>query len=351
MLAEAKVCYKCKTEKPLTDFHASSKAKDGRQPKCKSCTSDYDKRPDRREKSRNRQRVRRQNPEVRAVEKASRHEYYQRPEVKAHNRKKMRKYRQTPQWKAYHHDYVRSPKVRKRNSEKARLHSQKDWVKEQRREYRLLHPEMMMVASARKRAEARGVPCTITASDIRVPDQCPILGIELRRGEGKSADHSPSLDRLVPELGYVPQNISVVSQRANRIKNSCSADIHDQIADWMDNPVVPETFRLPSENWRDEKHLLRHAKERANKTGAEFDLDVADIRIPVTCPILGIPLERGIGKRHDGSPTLDRIDPSKGYVRGNVAVLSHRANLYKNDGTSEEHRKIAAWMRQTMCVD
>jgi hypothetical protein len=48
----------------------------------------------------------------------------------------------------------------------------------------------------------------------------------------------------------------------------------------------------------------------------------------------------------DNSPSLDRINPEKGYVRGNIAIISYRANRMKADGTADEHRLIAEWIRR-----
>lgn len=91
--------------------------------------------------------------------------------------------------------------------------------------------------------------------------------------------------------------------------------------------------------------LLSQAKGRAKDAGILFDLSPEDVEMPAVCPVLGIPLQKGDGKYCEGSPTLDRMDPSRGYVRGNVAVISFRANRLKNNGTAEEHERIAAWMR------
>jgi hypothetical protein len=91
--------------------------------------------------------------------------------------------------------------------------------------------------------------------------------------------------------------------------------------------------------------MLRAAQKRADARGLAFALTLADIAIPSTCPVLGIAIDRSAGAAAAGSPSLDRIDNGKGYVRGNVAVISLRANQLKRDGTAEEHERIASWMR------
>lgn len=64
---------------------------------------------------------------------------------------------------------------------------------------------------------------------------CPVLGIDLSWGHrnGTQQDHSPSLDRVNPELGYVVGNVVWLSQRANTIKSNGTASEHERIAEWM----------------------------------------------------------------------------------------------------------------------
>ena len=91
-----------------------------------------------------------------------------------------------------------------------------------------------MVGSARVRAKKKGLPFNLEAQDLTIPEFCPVLGIKMERGPIAERDSSPSLDRLVPELGYALDNVSVISHRANRIKNNGTADEHRRIADWID---------------------------------------------------------------------------------------------------------------------
>lgn len=81
-----------------------------------------------------------------------------------------------------------------------------------------------MLMNARQRAKARGVPCTITVEDIVVPRVCPALGMALQRGTGAPTSASPSLDCVNPALGYVPGNVEVLSQLANRIKSNATPE-------------------------------------------------------------------------------------------------------------------------------
>lgn len=93
--------------------------------------------------------------------------------------------------------------------------------------------------------------------------------------------------------------------------------------------------------------MLANAKARAKVKGLLFSLKVSDIKIPDTCPLLEIPMAQGEGAVHDGSPALDRIDNTKGYVPGNVQVISWRANTLKRDATLGEFQTIVRnWQKQ-----
>jgi hypothetical protein len=94
--------------------------------------------------------------------------------------------------------------------------------------------------------------------------------------------------------------------------------------------------------------MLSSAKERAKKRGYPFDISPSDIIIPDICPVLGIPLFVSEGKQSHNSPSLDKIIPEKGYVRGNIAIISSRANMLKNDATFEEIEKLYFWMKNLL---
>lgn len=94
-----------------------------------------------------------------------------------------------------------------------------------------------------------------------------------------------------------------------------------------------------------------HARKHyAKKYGIPFDVTLEYVIsiAPEKCPILGIPLSwcERTKKATDSSPTIDKIDPKKGYVKGNVIWLSNRANRIKNDGTAIEHFKIFEFISQ-----
>jgi len=101
-----------------------------------------------------------------------------------------------------------------------------------------------------------------------------------------------------------------------------------------------------------ENILLMSAQDRANKKKLEFSIKHEDVFIPKYCPILGIKIDKFLedtSQSHESrtsSPSLDRVDSSKGYIKGNVAVISYRANILKGQGTAQQHRLIASWIRK-----
>lgn len=88
------------------------------------------------------------------------------------------------------------------------------------------------------------------------------------------------------------------------------------------------------------KTLLNRAKARSKRKGYDFNLELEDIVIPNTCPILGCKLEMGNKKDYSSSPSLDRIDPTMGYVKGNVWVISTRANTIKSNLLLSELKEV-----------
>jgi len=88
--------------------------------------------------------------------------------------------------------------------------------------------------------------------------------------------------------------------------------------------------------------MLMRAKSRAARSGAKFDLTLDDVVIPALCPVFGTPLALGTVKDNDNSPSLDRVNNEGGYVRGNVWVISKKANLIKNSSTLPELKMLVS---------
>lgn len=88
------------------------------------------------------------------------------------------------------------------------------------------------------------------------------------------------------------------------------------------------------------KRMLQGAKDRAKAKQVPFDLVLEDIQIPQFCPVFGVPMT----PRTKYAPSLDRLNPSLGYVQGNISVMSRRANTLKRDATLEELEKVVKFL-------
>lgn len=109
----------------------------------------------------------------------------------------------------------RVAKVRARNYRRQKLLG---WPN--RKRWLWMNVAARLLASARASASVKGLPCTIVKADIVVPKRCPALGIPLFSTRGRRTDNTPSIDRIDKRRGYVPDNIVIISWRANDLKSN-----------------------------------------------------------------------------------------------------------------------------------
>jgi hypothetical protein len=155
--------------------------------------------------------------------------------ARIHNNK--RKEKKSSQAKEYYQQYKdeiknKNKEYREKNREKLNIYdrsperrlSNKIWLKQKRQE----DPCRFIFYSAKHRSQKTNILFDLTYQDIidayPKDNLCPILGIHLVVNEGKTKDNSPSLDRIIPEHGYVKKNIVIISYRANRIKNNATVE-------------------------------------------------------------------------------------------------------------------------------
>lgn len=90
------------------------------------------------------------------------------------------------------------------------------------------------------------------------------------------------------------------------------------------------------------KKILAKCKERATKDNIEFNIDLSDINIPTHCPYLNIELTHELGQGQlPTNSSIDRIDPTRGYVKGNIQIISRLANTMKSNATQEQLKTFA----------
>lgn len=96
-------------------------------------------------------------------------------------------------------------------------------------------------------------------------------------------------------------------------------------------------------------HLVKRANGSNNSKYLKGKKQVFDIDVTMEeiwdlflkqdrkCAISGLPIEFPEGRRvHGGTASLDRIDSTKGYVKGNVQWLHKEINMLKGPRTDEE---------------
>ena len=106
----------------------------------------------------------------------------------------------------------------------------------------ILAQKRKMLTAARNRAAKKNLPFNLTLDDFELPATCPVLGTEILLGtDYATRDQAPSLDRVIPALGYVKGNVIVISYRANRIKNDATVTELSRVAEFFENHI--------NENW------------------------------------------------------------------------------------------------------
>ena len=132
------------------------------------------------------------------------------------------------------------------------------------------------------------------------------------------------------------------------VQNYCKPCMIEQNQAWTAaHPAErAQTMRKHKEGPGWKAVLLGAARRRSAASGVVCTATVDDFEIPETCPILGMPLVMGKGEFGPDSASLDRFDPRRGYIPGNVWVISRRANQMKSDASPAELLRFAAWVNQ-----
>lgn len=141
----------------------------------------------------------------------------------------------SPQLKHYYENRDRILLSKRKYRDKNRLEINKR-ESQRARERRRENPEKIMLIAARRRAKILNLPFNLELEDIQIPDACPVLGVPLvsNFGGGTVSNNSPSLDKIIPELGYVKGNVCVISYKANRLKSDLTRDQLQRFLDYID---------------------------------------------------------------------------------------------------------------------
>lgn len=143
-------------------------------------------------------------------------------------------------WDIANRDKLRALNTKWNNSDIGRI---------RRREWQIKNKEKALASREKYRRSKRGIvttmlcnarkqrrACDISAADIfriwPLDDRCPVLGVPF--GFAPRHPYRPSLDRFDSSLGYTKDNISVISWRANKLKNDATLSELRALVDWMD---------------------------------------------------------------------------------------------------------------------
>ena len=132
------------------------------------------------------------------------------------------------------------------------------------------------------------------------------------------------------------------------ICKSCYSFRHSRAARNLSNRKYYKKTRKQQYNNDPSKYLWQIASKRAKKFNIPFNIEISDILIPEYCPITGQKLDILIEDKkqsYQNAASLDKIDNSLGYIKGNVRVISRKANRMKSDLTIEQVENLLKYMK------
>jgi len=308
-MMEIKICSKCNETKSINEFRKLRN-------QCKYCEKVYKKF------------LYKNNEKTREYYKIQSKKYYK--NNKNNIKIKQKEYREL------------NPNKIKDYNEKYYIINSKE-IKTHQKKYYNANIEKDLFRKAKYRANSKNLDFNITIDDIKniMVDICPLLNIKMQINEGHQKYNSFTLDRINCEKGYVKNNIQIISNKANKSKNNSTIEEYEKIVKNL-NKIIKNgitTYNHPTKNKQIRKNFT-DAKVRSKKHNLPFNLtiDYLNSIYPQNnkCLLLDVKMEHGFKKLNDFSPTLDRIRPEKGYVEGNVIIISHKANRVKNNLTLKE---------------
>lgn len=230
-MEKLRICRTCKKEKPLSEFNKDKRHSSGYATQCKECKRAYDK--------------------------ARYEKIKEDPKFHAKKLEHSAKYREThkEQIKEYSTLYNARPEVIERKA---------SWYQEKMTNMSKEERLKLMVKRAQDRARLKNVKFDISWEDVKHVTVCPILEIPLNWGEttnegGRNID-TPSLDRIVPELGYIKGNVRIISNLANMMKNSANRKqletFTKNIFKYLDNEEIVQPIENKESIELEDKELL-----------------------------------------------------------------------------------------------
>ena len=233
-----------------------------------------------------------------------------------------------------------------------------------------------------------------------VTANCPIFDVPLQYGGGDQGDNSATIDAIIHNKGHIKGNLKIISKKANTIKNNSTSEEMEMLVDALQKWISPIVDDIVKPNrmkgvkttkeqakkvcslCKEEKSLdmfhksncatilgvsnkcirctalssmIKNAKQRCKISGRIIEIDdyylLKLTRGLVCCPVLGIEMVFG-GSRSikDNSASIDRFDTTKGYIKGNIWIISDKANRMKSDATIDDIKKVYDYMKANISV-
>lgn len=229
---------------------------------------------------------------------------------------------------------------------------------------------------------------------------CPIFGIPLQYAGAEQCNNSATIDAIIHNKGHIRDNLKVISKKANTIKNNSTVEEMEMLVNalqkWIspivDDIVKPNRMKCVKTTSEDthkdcslckEKKslnmfhksnsatllgitnkcirctalssMIKNAKQRCKKSGRIIDIDdyylLTLTKGLVNCPVLGTEMVYGgTGSIKDNSASIDRFDTTKGYIKGNVWIISDKANRMKSDATIDDIKKVYDYMKINIAI-
>lgn len=314
-----KLCKKCEKIKPLNEFYQHRN-------KCKECIKDYEKGY---RIKRNKRRSNQKEQQCKGCFKIKNIEEFSK-------------------------NQERCKECNKKSYEK-----NKKEISKRNKIYRKENIEQTLLNNARNRAKKRGEKFNITKKDIInvIPkdNTCPLLNIKMQINTNKSKNNynSFSLDQINSNENYNPNNIWVISYRANASKSNSTIEEYEKIVKNLEKIIKDKKDTILGNSNVDNiiNSTFKDIKKRAKKKNIPFRITKEYLKsiYPKNgkCLLLDIDMFKNKGHSEPNSPSIDRIIPIKGYMEGNLIWISHKANTIKNDLSLNEMKLLLKnWKRK-----
>lgn len=233
-----------------------------------------------------------------------------------------------------------------------------------------------------------------------VTTNCPIFDVPLQYGGGDQCDNSATIDAIIHNKGHIKGNLKMISKKANTIKNNSTLEEMEMLVNALQkwNPSIVDETSKPNRIKGIQTHkedtnkvcslckeqksldmfhksnsatilgisnkcirctalssMIKNAKQRCKISERIIDIDdyylLKITKGVVYCPVLGIEMVfGGTGTIKDNSASIDRFDTTKGYIQGNVWIISYKANRMKSDASIDDIKKVYDYMNDNISV-